>query len=78
MNDISNALTVSITPDRIWITFWIVVALFLIMSLILLFHWKRYRLKGDKWIPVMQTIFLVLGAVLLVAFYISTVALIAT
>ena len=43
-----TAITIAIDPKVLWITFGVVFSLVVLMSIILLYHWKSYGYKPVK------------------------------
>ena len=65
MNPASPIKLITITSVHLWIIFAIVLALFVGMSLILFYHWWRYR-SGNVGVIIAGTIYLAVSALLIV------------
>jgi hypothetical protein len=65
---------ITITPTHLWIIFGVVLALFTGMSLILFYHWVKYR-SGNAGVIVAGTIYLAVSALLIVLAFTALVAL---
>lgn len=75
MIDFSTFVSGVLAPAHLWIFFYVVTGLYIIMAAILMYHWRRYRFKGDKWIQPMQLAFLFISIVLLWLLYLATASL---
>lgn len=58
------ASLVNIGPNILWLFFGVLVFVFLIVSAVLLFHWRRYGMKNKR-IVVSELIYLVGGGVII-------------
>jgi len=56
--------SLSIDHNVLWIIFGLLVFIFLIVSAILLFHWRRYGMKNSR-IILSETIYLIGGGIFL-------------
>ncbi|MFH1170051.1 MAG: hypothetical protein V1704_00580 [Candidatus Vogelbacteria bacterium] len=73
MNPTSPIKLIAITSVHLWIIFGVVIALFVGMSLILFYHWRRYRF-GNAGVIMAGTIYLAVSALLIVLAFTALVA----